>query len=439
VLDAPEGAPALRAFLLDGNQARATAHEVRLDCLRSPTCSADHSNPDAEFEQLIQVIRRKPVKGVAYDASGNSVKVRVDEGALLRLAINPTGKFIGTGELLAAGISLSQNDPVPLLRLGAEVTPLVSDYGDPTYWSQGDYYAAQCADLHQPWDWSAPLPEREKQFDDAVSKLPSDYFAPFSKQAGTSLGVSLEKQCFWWEKPTPSLPVTPPHPTYPNVPTLVLVGDLDTLVPMEEVRKVAHLFPGSTFVPVAEAGHETILWTACSAMLQSQFIETLQVGDISCTQTPETIWPALGRFPLQVAGARPAEIDPNGTNQIGKAERKVVTVAVATVIDALKRTAIGSGSGMGLRAGTFQTSFDDYGNQTTTLTNCAFANDVTVNGTLVWGADLSFVADLTVSGSGTGGGALHVEGTWQGPGPAGNFKVSGTLGGKQVAVLVPEA
>ena len=142
----------------------------------------------------------------------------------------------------------------------------------------------------------------------------------------------------------------------------------------------------------------------------------------------------------KIRGTRhPAEIDPNGTNQIGKAERKVVTVAVATVIDALKRTAIGSGSGMGLRAGTFQTSFDDYGNQTTTLTNCAFANDVTVNGTLVWGADLSFVADLTVSGSGTGGGALHVEGTWQGPGPAGNFKVSGTLGGKQVAVLVPEA
>jgi hypothetical protein len=315
----------------------------------------------------------------------------------------------------------------------------VTDYGDPTYGSRADYYAAQCADLHQPWDWSAPFSERVVQFDEAISKLPSDYFAPFSKKAGTSLGVSLVKQCLWWEKPTPSLPVVPPHATYPNVPTLVLVGDLDTLVPKEEVRKVAALFPGSTFVPVAEAGHETILWTACSAMLQSQFIETLQVGDISCTQTPETIWPALGRFPLQAADARPAEIDPNGTNQIGKAERKVATVAVATAIDALKRSTIGSGSGMGLRAGTFQTSFDDYGNQTTTLTDCAFANDVTVNGTLVWATDLSFVADLTVSGSGTAGGTLHVEGTWQAPGPAGNFKVSGTLGGKQVAVLVLEA
>jgi hypothetical protein len=120
-------------------------------------------------------------------------------------------------------------------------------------------------------------------------------------------------------------------------------------------------------------------------------------------------------------------------------ERKVVTVAVATATDAVKRTTFGSGNGVGLRTGTFQTSFDADGNQITTLTNCSFANDVTVNGTVTWGADLSFVADLAVSGTGTAGGNLHVEGTWEAPGPVGNFKVSGTLGGRQVAVLVPEA
>jgi len=54
----------------------------------------------------------------------------------------------------------------------------------------------------------------------------------------------------------------------------VLDGDMDTLVPMEEVRRVGALFPGSTFVSVAEAGHVTIGWTQCSANLQSQFFET---------------------------------------------------------------------------------------------------------------------------------------------------------------------
>ena len=74
-----------------------------------------------------------------------------------------------------------------------------------------------------------------------------------------------------------------------------------------------------------------------------------------------------------------------------------MTVAVATAIDALKRSAIGIGNGVGLRAGAFQTSFDANGNQITSLTNCIFAKDVTVNGTVTWNTDRSIVADVTVS------------------------------------------
>jgi pimeloyl-ACP methyl ester carboxylesterase len=449
VLDAPEGTPALKAFLLDGNEARSTVREIRLDCLRSPTCSVDHSDPDAEFVRLIQVIRSDPIQGWAYDPNGNPVLVTMDEGALLYLAIlGPFGgRFVGTGELLAAGESLSHGDPAPLLRLGAEVIPLVTDNGDPTGYSQGDFVATGCVDAHEPWEWSAPVPERLRQFADAVEDLPSDHFAPFSKAAGTSLGVSLEKQCLWWQKPSPSSPVTASHPTYPNVPTLVMDGDMDTLVPMEEARKVAALFPQSTFATVAEAGHETFLWTQCAATLQSQFLETLQVGDTRCTGTPETIWPALGRFPLIAAHARPAEVDSSGANEIGVHERKVVTVAVATAIDAVKRSTLGaigagaaSGNGVGLRTGTFESTVDANGNEATSLKNCSFATDVIVNGTVNWasGNDMSLVADLAVTGSGTAGGALHIDGAFEAAGPVGNFKISGVLGGRRVAVLVPE-
>lgn len=74
-----------------------------------------------------------------------------------------------------------------------------------------------------------------------------------------------------------------------------------------------------------------------------------------------------------------------------------------------------------------------------TLTNCSFATDLIVNGALSWGYDNSIVGDLTLSGPGTGGGSLHITGFWENPGPVGNFSVTGTLGGKQVAVIVPEA
>jgi hypothetical protein len=87
------------------------------------------------------------------------------------------------------------------------------------------------------------------------------------------------------------------------------------------------------------------------------------------------------------------------------------------------------------RAGTFHADFGSTAS-IITLTNCAFASDVTVNGTVVWGS--TFQADLTVSGAGTAGGTLHMEGTFIALGPLGNFKVTGMLGGKRVAVLVPE-
>jgi len=142
----------------------------------------------------------------------------------------------------------------------------------------------------------------------------------------------------------------------------------------------------------------------------------------------------VGRFPLFARDARAATIDPTGTNQIGLSERKVVSVAVAAAVDALQRSLIGSGTGVGLRGGTFQTS--DYVNYA--LSNCAFTQDVAVSGTIIWPFDFSVTADLTVSGTGTVGGTLHIAGFWQGPGPVGMFRVSGLLGGKKVAVLVPE-
>jgi hypothetical protein len=141
-----------------------------------------------------------------------------------------------------------------------------------------------------------------------------------------------------------------------------------------------------------------------------------------------------------VEDARPAQPDTGGTNQIGVAERKTVSVTVATAIDALQRSLIsfGSGFGVGLRGGTFTTAING-AVWTITLTNCAFATDVIVNGTFVWGADNSIIGGLTVSGPGTAGGTLHINGFFDVPGPVGNFSLTGTLGGKQVAVLVPEA
>jgi pimeloyl-ACP methyl ester carboxylesterase len=446
VLDAPYGAPALNQFAFERDRIEAQPRVVSLNCERSPTCSADHPLPRAEFFALVSRIRSSPLEGKAYDANGNLGHVRINENTLLNYVImNPLGIFASTGELLAAAASLWRGDPAPLLRLGAEgYFPLTSDSGDPTIFSVGAYEATYCLDAELPWDWSAPVSQRKHQYAEAVDALPNDFFAPFSKDTATGLPFGA-KDCLWWEKPTPSSPVAEAGARYPHVPTLILDGDMDQRVPFEETTEVAELFPNSTFVPVAGAGHATVLWGSCGATLASKFIETLRSGDISCALAPFRIWPALGRFPLFAKDARAADVDPRGANEIGIAERRVANVVVATATDALNRSLLiyfsgGSGGGVGLRAGTFTTTFDEPpGLITVTLADCAFAKDVVVSGSVTWGGDHSFLADLTVTGPGTAGGTLHVSGFKNVPGPVGNYQVTGTLGGKRVAVLVPEA
>jgi pimeloyl-ACP methyl ester carboxylesterase len=435
--------PATAAPFNDAYNANADPLVVRLLCQRSPTCQPDHPDPEWELTALIRAVRAHPVEGYAYDASGNLKFVTVDEKVLVLITNLPNGPWQDTGELLATWRAFRQGDSLPLLRLGAEESFVaLGDSGvDPNVYSVGDQYDNQCIDYDgdSPYNYQEPLSQRLAAYWRLVKKLPSDFFSPFSISVGTDFDYELTRQCAYWEEPTRHIPLVPKDAVYPDVPVLATVSDMD-LVPIAMVKLAADQFPFSSLVIIPEAFHEPVLSNACAAGLATNFIETLQLGDTTCTQAPEVVWPGMGRFPELAADARPAEVDPNGHNEIGEAERKVVTVAVAAAIDAIKRSTIGSGNGVCLRAGTFSTVPNSTG-QVTTLVGCAFASDVQVDGAVTWnsGSDLSLTADITVKGTGTTGGTLHVSGAFHAPGPVGNYSVSGQLGGKRVAVLIPES
>jgi pimeloyl-ACP methyl ester carboxylesterase len=392
VLDSPVGPPVVIPFT--ARQAFQT-HSMPLVltnlCARSLLCAPDHPNPSAELSALIQAVRAHPVEGNSHDAGGNPLHVRVDERALLDFVLYQSalhGNYTTQNEVLGAYGSLKQGDSVPLLRLAAEgfftIDPV--DQGDPTGFSVGAFYATSCADVGEPWEWSDGVPDRMEAYSEYIARLPNDYFAPFPKSVGGDIRFSDRgMQCFWWQKPTPSAPIAKPNAVYPPVPTLVLAGDIDDQVPVAANKAVADLFPNRTFVVVANSRHETTGWTQCGMDLANRMIETLSPGDTSCASTPQyLIWPAVGRFPLLAKDARAATPDASGANRIGEAERKVVSVSVATLTDALQRSLLlGPGTGVGLRGGTFETG--DLLNYT--ISNCAFSQDVTVTGTMFWGYD----------------------------------------------------
>jgi len=105
----------------------------------------------------------------------------------------------------------------------------------------------------------------------------------------------------------------------------------------------------------------------CGTNISNHFLETLQPGDTSCAQTSETVWPAVGRFPLFAVD--PLPVTPASGNHGTVHDLKVVSVAVATMRDALQRTTLGSTGGVGLRGGTW-TDTAGATSQVITLNGC---------------------------------------------------------------------
>lgn len=446
LLDAPAGSHYLPAFAADRGSTSSIPRAIELGCQRSPTCRVDHPDPDSELSVLIQSIHNDPLIGTGNNAFGVSTQVRLNEGSLASLLTAGTGPpfgppgsggFVDDNEVLAAAQSYANGDSVPLLRIGAEqIIPLSIDNGDPTFFSEGDFIAALCSDMQQPFKWSDSISLRRSELSKAIKDLPSDYFAPFTKGVARYPIFAFEEQCLNWQEPTPSDPVLPDNPVFPDVPVLVLHGDMDAQISTEQARAIAAQFPQGEFVQVASSGHVTSGFGQCGTNISNNFLETLKPGDTSCAQTPETVWPAVGRFPLFAVDALPAT--PSSGNQGTVHDLKVVSVAVATMRDALQRTTLGSTGGVGLRGGTWTDAIGAT-SQVITLNGCLFTEDVTVSGTITYGFDTSVSASLSVTLSDGTMGTLNVTGSFLQPGPVGNFFVTGSIGGRQIAALVPEA
>ncbi len=140
--------------------------------------------------------------------------------------------------------------------------------------------------------------------------------------------------------------------------------------------------------------------------------------------------PAPGRFPLLTRDAVAATVVPGSGRLPTHLDRKAAAVATATVTDGFRRAFQQGTDGVGLRGGTFATSFT--GNAVAlSFSNARLATDLAVTGD----ASLSF-GDTTVTPSGAAAGTLHITGVWSGPG-ATALNIDGHLGGRPVHVTVP--
>ena len=429
-LDAAYPVEGLDPWYRDINRAMVDAFQAV--CARDVQCSALGGDPIERLRKLADALAIEPLTGQARDADGVLRNVTVDVPGLGFLMGVATYGHTVYRELDGAGQAWLDNaDPAPLLRIMAEQT-WWGDAGPIEEFSEGAYVAVACNDYPQLWDIFAPRPEREAQFLAAVDALKAsdpDAFYPFTVDEWIASDWFDGDFCLPWPAPDLWVPPLPEPHTYPDVPVLVMVGDLDSITSPEASMQAAAHFPNSTYVEVPNLGHVVALgdYHGCTSGIAVRFVATGgDPGDVSCAATTYQEVRTVESFPTQLADVAPAS---GGSVHGGQVARAVAD----TVGDIFPRwmNALGY-DGVGLRGGTFTSTGLEI--VRFRLSGLVYVIDLRVSGGVDWNRFTGEIkAEVNFSGAATGRLTL----TWNDYDHHAVATVTGNVDGEAVSLTMP--
>jgi pimeloyl-ACP methyl ester carboxylesterase len=329
-------------------------------CARLPGSSIDHILP------VLEELRARPFHARAADSDGRERDFTADASQLAIVMYGSAPALVTVRELDAAARAFTDGDRVPVLRLMAETISGV-DSRDPTAdaarWSAGLAAAVMCQDPPQIFDMRLPPILRTADRDRAIAErkleAPNTY-APFTidEYRGMPLDYSFIDQCVEWPVAPSSHPashVAAADVQYPDIPALIISGELDNITTPADGAAVARAFKHGIQIRIANSFHVNALPRArsgCAAQIVRRFIATLTVADTACAARVPPLR-LVPRFAVHASGLDAADALPG--NRADAAKLRWVSAAVLTAGDVLARLGGNStGRGVGLRGGSFR-------------------------------------------------------------------------------------
>jgi hypothetical protein len=231
--------------------------------------------------------------------------------------------------------------------------------------------------------------------------------------------------CLHWPAPPfPDLPLPATTP-YPDVPVLVLNGDMDFTTPPADAEATAHRFPNGTFVEIKNAGHVVARSYDCARTIFQTFIQTLQTGDTSCTSNVPPVL-AVPRFAKSLRDSLAADVAPGDASTL--TDRRMAWAATWTLGEALARQ---RSFGYGIRGGTYSAS-----GGVITFDHTRFVKDLKVGGSATYDRTLfNVTSNLTLDGPGKQDGTLSIS--FQTHVPNAIATITGTIDGRTIELTTP--
>jgi len=453
----------LRSIVLDGayplngpdyawypSYAPAMRDKFNIACRRFAPCARRVGTSIEHIEPLLEELRSHPFAARAADSDGKPRDFIADPAQLAIVMFGSAPDLATVRELDAAAGAFLQGDRVPVLRLMAETLSAVDSRdptGDPAQWSAGLAAAVMCQDPPQIFDMRVSGALRSADRDRAIARRKREHpdtYAPFTidEYRGMPLDYSFIDQCVNW----PVAPIS--HPAshvadgdahYPQVPALIISGELDDLTTVADGAAVAAAFEHGRQVIIANSFHVNALPRArsgCAARIVRRFVVSLEPGDLSCAAgvPPVRLVP---RFAVRAAELTPAAA--RAGNQAPAAQLRWVSAVVATAGDALARIRGNStGQGVGLRGGTFRILKKASGSRLI-LDHVRWTEDIAVSGTLDAparrGGAVRATFEVEAASADAARGMLTLR--WSEGTAAAMAQIDGTWAGSRVAARTP--
>jgi len=188
--------------------------------------------------------------------------------------------------LVTAVESAARGDYEALVALSSHALRIPAQ--DPSNVSPALSAAVSCNDYVAPFDLSDDVATRRTEYHHRLDALPADAFGWISPLGWMSSAWEQGDMCLDWKEPdiAPELRI-PRDERGPNVPVLVVNGDIDLQTPLLGAKKVAAAFPNSVLVTVPNATHVAFPQSDCAAALATAFLldPTLPAAD-ACADAP---------------------------------------------------------------------------------------------------------------------------------------------------------
>ncbi len=397
----------LRAVVLDGaypldgpdygwylHYAPAMREKFNRACERSPECSAIPGSSLEHIAPAVEKLRAKPFVAHVRAGSGQELSFTANATQLAIVMFGSAPALASVRETDAAARAFVAGDHLPLLRLMAETLSAVDSRDaerNPRAFSAGLAAAVSCGDPPQVFDMTLPPAQRELARDLAIARrqaqAPGSY-APFTidEYRHMPLDYAFIDECVQWPARTsawPSASLVPDAP-YPEVPVLVVSGDLDNMTPAADGAAAAARFPAAHHVVITNGFHVNALPHArseCGAILVRRFLANLSTEDDGCAAEVPPVR-LVPRFARHAAELTPASA--LSGNQADAAALRVVSAVLLACEDVISRAREnGAGAGIGLRGGSVIVTEAAPGYHLS-LHEVRWSEDVAVSGDIDW-------------------------------------------------------